>query len=391
MILDGNHSRKRIRVLQLIESWGPGGAEKVVVDLATRLDLAVFSPLVGLMHTGWLHDQLRAHGIEVILIDNLHSFDPALLWRLVRVIRGYRVDIVHGHEFTMNIYGAMAAFLTGKVSLATVHGTGYYPDKGRRRGAYRLVAALPNSQLITVSLFLRDFFCAKTGVSPAKIRTIANGVDFSRFNGATMPRTERSNQRPRIGTLGSLYPVKGHIFLIRAAHLVLKQHPGAIFVIAGKDTPYRRELQAEAEKLGVDRHLQFLPFQEDVPSFLSSLDLFVLPSLQETFSIALIEAMAAGLPVISTRCGGPEELVVDGRNGYLVQPEDEELLADKINQLLTNREQARRFGENGQELAAKKFGLGKMIAAYQEVYGTLASRKGDNRNERQIHHSFVRK
>jgi glycosyltransferase involved in cell wall biosynthesis len=362
--------KDKIRVLQLIESWGPGGAEKVVLDLATHLDPEDFSPLVGLMQTGWLHDQLRAHGIEVVLIDNRHSFDPALLWNLVRLVREYRVDLVHAHEFTMNFYGAAAAFLTGRASLATIHGMGYYPDKWRRRAAYRLVAALPNTRLITVSRFLRDFFCAKTGVNPSRVGTIANGVDFSRFNGAAVLRTQTNHQRPRIGTLGSLYPVKGHRFLIRAAGRVLQQYPQALFIIAGKETPYKRELLAEAEKLGVDRSIQFLPFQEDVPSFLHSLDLFVLPSLQETFSIALIEAMAAGLPVISTSCGGPEELVVAGENGYLVPPQNDGQLAEKIIQLLTDYSLARRLGDRGRELA-KHFALDKMIAAYQDTYLSL--------------------
>jgi glycosyltransferase involved in cell wall biosynthesis len=370
MILDGNHSRKRIRVLQLIESWGPGGAEKVVVDLATRLDLAVFSPLVGLMHTGWLHDQLREHGIEVVILDNQRAFDSALLWRLVRLIREYQVDLVHSHEFTMNIYGAAAAFLTGKASLATIHGMGYYPNKRRRRAAYRMVAALPNTRLVTVSRFLRDYFCTKTGVNPGKVRTIANGVDLSRFNGLPM-RPERDGQRPRIGTLGSIYPVKGQSYLIRAAGRVLRQYPGAVFIIAGKETPYKRELLAEAEELGIDQNLEFLPFQEDVPSFLHSLDLFVLPSLQETFSIALIEAMAAGLPVVSTRCGGPEELVVANENGYLVPPENDEQLADSILQLLADSGKACNFGERGRELVVKHFALEKMIMAYQAAYSVL--------------------
>jgi glycosyltransferase involved in cell wall biosynthesis len=114
--------------------------------------------------------------------------------------------------------------------------------------------------------------------------------------------------------------------------------------------------------------VQFLPVQEDVPSFLDSLDLFILPSLQETFSIALIEAMAAGLPVVSTRCGGPEELVVEGENGYLIPPGNDEELAVKIMQLLADNDKARRFGESGRELAAKHFSLEKMITAYQAAY-----------------------
>jgi glycosyltransferase involved in cell wall biosynthesis len=369
----------RIRVLQLIESEGPGGAEKVVLDLASYLDPEVYSPLAGLMHKGWLHDQLRVNGIEVVHIDNRRAFDLGLLWQLVRLIRHYRVDLIHAHEFTMNIYGAAAAFLTGKVSLATIHGMGYYPDKRRRLAAYRLVAAMPSTRLVAVSGFLRDFFCGQTGVNPGRVLTIANGVDLSRFNGSVVPRAERNPQRPRIGTLGSLYPVKGHLYLIRAAARVLRHHPGAQFVIAGKETSYKEELQAEAEKLGVGANMQFLPFQEDVPSFLHPLDVFVLPSLQETFSIALIEAMAAGLPVVSTRCGGPEELMMAGENGYLVQPEDDEDLADKILQLLADSDRARRFGEHGRKLAASHFSMDKMITNYQAAYSALLNPLEENR------------
>lgn len=367
----------KAKVLQLIESWGPGGAEKVVLELAKRMDRSRFHPLVGLLHTGWLHQQLERYGIETFLLDNNYACDPIFLWKLWKLVKDKGVDMIHSHEFTMNVYGALAARVAGIPSLVTVHGSQYYPDKKRRRKAYQWVASFPRTELVTVSRSLQKYFCGVTGVNPANVHTVYNGVDCSIFNGrgSREPYVQYDKTAgPIIGTIGNLYPDKGHIFLIRAASLLAARLPSARILIIGKNTPFRSELESEAKKLNVEDNIQFLGFQEDVSSILKRLDIFVLPSLHETFSIAVIEAMAVGLPVIATRCGGPEEIIADGVNGVLVPPRDHQAIAEKMFLLLRDAELRQKVARKAREQVVKNYTLETMTSHYQNLYCAMTER-----------------
>lgn len=360
----------KIKVLYIIETWGPGGAEKIVLDLAKNINRDKFHPIVGLLNTGWLYQELMDNGIETVLIRNKHSLDPKMLWELIKLINQREIKIIHAHEFTMNVYAAMAGALTGKPSLLTVHGTGYYTDKLQRWLFYKLISYLPKVRIIAVSNFLKNFFCKATRVNRDKVFIVHNGVALSRFTQKKKP-FDSNNSDPFIGTVGNIYPIKGHECLISAAQIVKLIYPKVCFLVAGKNTEYRSDLERLAEERGIAENIKFIGFCEDIPAYLGRLDIFVLTSIRETFSIALAEAMATGLPVVSTRCGGPQELVTDGENGFLVPVNDYALLAEKIILLLRNSKQAQTFGQRGQQLVAENFSLEKMISKYEHIYDTL--------------------
>lgn len=384
--------REPRRILHLIESWSHGGAESILISLASRLDQSRYRSLVCLLHKGWVHDQLQNKGVPTIILRQQHverrlslqepqqksvkflqRIDFHFVTSLRKIIKEHKISLIHSHEFTMNCYGALVSLITGVPIITTVHGKNYYGDKLRRRLAYRFVGNI--SRMVVVSKSLKQFVVQKIGVSPKKVSVIYNGLDAAPFidpsASEALKMTMNINAKaPIIGTVGNLYEVKGHIYFLRAAARVLKRYPFSLFLIIGRG-PLLNKLQEEVSRLGITDSVKFLGFREDIFDLLSIFDVFVLPSLEEGFSIALVEAMLMGKPVVATRCGGPEEIMIDGLHGYLVQPRNEEALSEKVLDLLKSGTIATSLALAGQKWAQEKFSSEKMIRSYEALYAQV--------------------
>jgi len=360
-------------VLHAIETGGPGGAERMLVHLATGLSPDYRSE-AALIRDRWLGVTLRKQGVPVTMLRYTSHGFAVTLRDLVTLIRNRRVAVLHTHEFFMNTLGLMASWLTGVPLVATVHGRNYYSDRARRRIAYRLVGRFAG-QLVTVSEANRRFLTERVGIPPRRVQVIPNGVPLDdRASPTTLSALRESlglNQHyPVIGTVGSLYPVKGHKYLIDAACSVLGRFPQAVFLIVGQGG-LREELEAHAARLGIAAHLRFLGHREDVRDLLSIYDIFVLPSLSEGMPLALLEAMAAGLPAVAAQVGGVIEVLEDRKTGLLVPPGDSRALADTIITLLENPPLVKKLGEAARQMAATRFSLARMVRAYEGIYSEL--------------------
>ena len=349
-----------------------GGAEQVVVDLCDHLRNEGHHVFVVTLKSDWLTKKLSEVGVECIVIENNKSIDLRFLLKLVRIIREKKIDLIHSHEFLMNTYGTAASMVTRCPIIATIHGKRYYIDKWRRRSAYRFVGRCA-FRIVAVSKNLKKYLIEKIKVIPSDISVIFNGVDVDRF----FPCEEEISNRLKhefglngivIGAIGNLYPVKGHIHLIRAARLIVDEFDEANFVVIGKKTDYSSILQEEVKRLRLTDRFRFLGFNEDIPQLMHLIDIFVLPSNEETISIATLEALASSKPVVATRCGGPEEIITDGKHGFLVPLGNPEKLAEKILELIRNPSLQRTFGEEGLKLVRENFTTKKMFENYKCLY-----------------------
>jgi glycosyltransferase involved in cell wall biosynthesis len=295
-------------------------------------------------------------------------------WRWVseslKLMRRERVALIHAHEFTANTYGMLLAQLAGVPLIATVHGKSYYPDQVKRRLAYRMVSR--RQTMVAVSHDLKQFLVEAVGIPEDKISVIHNGIDVTAHSLQDGPEDcRRELDLPSdewvLGTVGSLYAVKGQAYLLRALPLVLHVHPHTTLLIVGRGEQ-EVSLKEEARHLGIESHVRFLGLRQDVPKLLSVMDAFVLPSLSEGLSIALLEAMAAGKPIVATRVGGNPEIVLDATTGYLVPAQAPQALADSIIRLLANRSLALEFGEKGRQRVLQHFSLSRMAEQYQALY-----------------------
>ncbi len=354
-------------MLQLIETGGPGGAEKVLIQLTERLDAdRDFRSTAGLLKSGWLEEELAARGLDVHRFHLRHPLDARLVLDLARHIRRSKVDVVHAHEFTMNVFGAAAGRLAGVPVIATVHGRGYYAEARRRIAALKLAGRL-GAVWVAVSNDIGRFL-ETLGLGP--VRLIPNGIDVDRPAGGDRRRGRNaigvSAGTPLVGSVGNLYPVKGHAVLIQA--MARLKTAGVHLAIAGRggEEAALRELAGE---LGIAERVHLLGYRDDIPDLLAAFDIYALPSFSEGQSLALIEAMAAAKPIVATAVGGnPEVLGGEGSaSGFLVPPGDAEALAMSLDRLLTES-CARPLGEEARLRAREEFSIESMLARYRALY-----------------------
>lgn len=366
--MSGSHNVKTI--LYLSTSSGPGGAERVISNLAASLDPERYRAILCLFRPGWIQERSEDRGIRTFIIPTHGMTDWRWALQFKRLLRQERVDLIHAHEFDANVQGTFVAALSGIPLVATVHGKNYFWERFRRRLAYRWVSR--RATMVAVSENLKQFIVEKAGASPDRVKVLYNGVDVLPHCGrADVDVCRKELSLPEndqiVGVVGNLYPVKGHQYLIDGIPAVLTKCPNTSFVFAGRGQ-LETELKEQVHRLGLDSRVYFLGLRQDIPRILAMLDVFVLPSLSEGLSMAILEAMIAGKPVVATRVGGNPELVLDGETGFLVPPRDGKALASSLVTLLTNRQQADLFGEKGKRRAEGQFSLKTMVRAYQSLY-----------------------
>ncbi len=357
-------------ILYLSTSSGPGGAERVISNLSASLDPARYRAILCLFRPGWIQEHTENRGVRTYVIPTQGMFDWRWVLRVKRLLKDEHVDLIHAHEFDANVQGTFVAALSGVPLVATVHGKNYFWEKLRRRLAYQWVSR--NATMVAVSENLKQFIVEKVGVDSGHVKVVYNGVDLLPHCGpADIDQCRKELDLPTgdqiVGVVGNLYPVKGHQYLIAAIPAVLAKCPNTTFIFAGRGQ-LEGELKEQVHQLGVAPKVRFLGLRQDIPRILAVLHAFVLPSLSEGLSMAILEAMVAGKPVIATDVGGNPELVEDSETGYLVPSQNSQALADRLISLLMNRDRALQFGKVGQLRAQGQFSLRTMVREYQAIY-----------------------
>lgn len=364
-------------VVHVVNSLAVGGLENGVVNLVNTTAARFRHVIVCMTADGPLHGRLRPE-VEVVLLGKRPGQDPWALLRLVRLLRHLRPLIVHSRNWPA--VDAIPAARVARVPLVVhgEHGREVADPEGRdlRRNRIRRALAPLVHHFVTVSADLRRWLIEDVRVPAAKVTAIHNGVDLSRFGRAGKLESRMRLSLPAdasiVGTVGRLDPVKDQAGLIRAFAQVRAQHPAALLVVAG-DGPCRAELERVAAGLGQRDHVRLLGNRDDIPTVMSALDVFVLPSIAEGISNTILEAMATGLPVVATRVGGNPELVEEGVGGALVPRSDPDALAAAIAAYTGDAELRRRHGQASRQRAIGHFSLERMAQAYANLYTALAA------------------
>lgn len=363
-------------VLHLSSSSGPGGAEIVAASVAAGLDPARYRSVVCLFRDGWLRERCERLGLETHIVRMRGALDLTWLRQFTGLLRERDVAVIHSHEFGANTWGTMAGRLARVPVVATLHGRSYYADRTRRRLAYRVVSRA--ATMVAVSEDVRRFVVESAGVSGQRVRVVHNGIGPQSPVPPEVIQRARlelgiSSGQPVVTVVGSLYPVKGHRYLLEAVPQIVKTCPSTVFLFAGRGD-CETALREQARTLGLEARVRFLGLRQDVPTLLELGDVFVQPSLSEGLSIAILEAMAAARPVVTTRVGGNPELVVEGETGLLVEPADAAGLASAVTRILADPAEGRRLGANGLARVRSRFSIETMVAQYEQIYGTLVGR-----------------
>jgi glycosyltransferase involved in cell wall biosynthesis len=364
---------KKFTILHTIETGGPGGAECVLHALASRIDKNRFRSVALLPYKGWLSQRLEEEGVPVTVAKSNAWYDLNLLKGMIRLVRREKVDLIHSHLPDQNFYSCLVGHMTATKTAVTYHGFPGTAESGGFKGAIKLsVVRHWADAVVVVSDYLKRSLEALKFPTD-RITRIHNGVDLDRFTVAPAGRlraeSKYQNGIKLIGMVANLRESKGYEYFIQAARKVTDAMPQTRFVAVGEVDPViGKRMKDLVREMSLEDRFTFLGFREDVPDILRDLDVFVLSSVNEGFSLATVEAMAAGKPVIVTRCGGPQEIVVEGLTGFLVPPADPDTLARTLCDLLANPERAAKIGQTAKARIARTFGLNRMVDEYERLY-----------------------
>ena len=361
----------RRSVLLLGDSLRAGGTEGQFVEIACGLDRARWDVHVSCLRAeGPLRARLEAAGVGAWSCGRGSLKPPRFLpavWGLVRYLRVHGIRLVHCFDFYSNILGVPAGRLARvPVSIASQRDLGDLRPPGQQRvhrAALRLADhVLVNSEAVADRVRLNG-----------RVAVIPNGVDLARFGPAPTSRLRSAGMT--VGTLAHLRPEKGLVDLVQAAAIVRGSHPQHRFVLWGEG-PLRPRLEELVRQLGLGGTVELRGTTTEPEVALRQLDIFVLPSVSEACSNALLQAMATGLPVVATRVGGNPLLVADETTGLLVPPAQPAELAKAILRLIEAPALATALGARARQRVREEFGVDRMLARVQALYDRLLAEVG---------------
>jgi L-malate glycosyltransferase len=359
-----------------------GGGERVVLKLAALLPTYGYRASILTFSVHPESAGLKSPPCPVYVLPLQRTYDLTALraaFALRQFLKIQQVRIVHTFFESSDLWGG---FVTKSMSRAKLIWS--RRDMGILRTrkhniAYRLMAGAPDA-VFAVSEQVRKHCIEADGIEPARVQTIYNGLNFGDWNTAARPT--KASGKTLVTTVGNIRRVKGHDIFIKTAALILAQFPEVSFSIAGDvlENDYFLELQNLVRDLNLSDHFHFVGGITNLGDHLAAADIFVLPSRSEGFSNAIVEAMAAALPVVATNVGGNAEAVEDGVTGLIVPPEDPTALSAAIARLLSDPSQARAMGIAGKARAAEHFTTEAMMSRIAAIYRDLLapSSNGDD-------------
>jgi glycosyltransferase involved in cell wall biosynthesis len=361
------------KLMLLAIGLGVGGTESHILDLASGIDRSRFDVSVCTLKSGGrIAEELRARGIKVFSVNGTGKLDARVLFRLLKIIRDERPDVIQAFLFWANV----AARICGRILRTCLIVSSYHDEIISEGWIVRLVDRLTlkwTHAILCCSEAVRHSVLSRIGGKSDHIRVIPFGVDVDRFRYASAASRQELglfDEGPVIGSVCRLVEPKKGLRVLLGAMCELTRRlgkPPCQLLIVG-DGPAREGLETLRDRLGLSPWVVFTGTRRDIPRVLHALDAFVLPSLYEGFGIAILEAMAAGKPVVATTVGGIPEFVVPGETGLLVEPENATALAEAIASLLGDPERARQMGIRGLARVVAGFHMSTVIRRHEQVY-----------------------
>lgn len=379
---------RKYRILHVIDSLAVGGMERIVIEVANGLAPDRFEQAVCcLSRMGEGAGQLR-ESVRCVDLGKGTGPDYFMPRKIARVIRNFRPDIVHSQSWS-GVDAAIATLLSPRVALVhSEHGRNYpylHFEPLKRRIARRLLYARADA-VFAVSSELRNYYCEQVGFPSERMLVIPNGINLDRID-----RAEAGSLRGElgiapedfvIGTVARLDRTKDTLTLCRAFARMAHDSRGAkrplrlLIIGEGEQKEALRKFSLEQ---GLAHEILLTGTRHDVPQLLKIMDLFSLPSLSEGLPITILEAMSASLPIVATRVGALPELVEEGVTGFLVEPQRDDLLAERILRLYNHRAEAAAFGRAGRKKIESAFGIDGMLRQYESLYLRVLKSLGRSR------------
>lgn len=359
-----------MNIMEIVSGPGVNGAIYHCLMLSRELARRGHRVTMVCRPGAWIAGQLASDPVEIIESD-LHRWPPGELRRIAAIAQERQIDAVHTHMSRAHFFGVLLRWLSGIPCVATA------------QSRHIQLHWMFNDRVIAVSDTTRRYHRSYNFVRASRIVTIHNFIDYHRLAdvsqdaGAKFRVSIRAEDRDLlIGVIGSVNRRKGQLDLVRAMPKILAEAPEAKLVLVGDlfEIDYADQIKSAVDWLALGSRVVLTGHRNDVSNILSGLDLVALPSNEESLPLSLLEAMAAGLPVVATTAGGIPECVAHGETGTLVPPADAGALAEAIIPLLRDPSLRRRYGEAGRRRVRKHFSPDVQTARIESVFASVAGR-----------------
>lgn len=377
-----------MKILHLINTLSAGGAELHLLTLCRHLkrcgvELVVACLREQVADSRSLAGDFEREGIRVVRLKADGRFDLRSISRLASLAAKEQPDILHTHLPRADLAGACRRVLHSSVPwVCSVHDTHDQSWSGRWTLPLFNLVWRRADRVIAISHAVKDYLVNRRAVQDENVSVIHYGIEPERFSRcqAALKRQWALDDKLVIGTIGRLEPRKGHDSLLYAVAELKKIFPEAVLLIAGHDPwGYGKELQSLIHRLDLKKEARLVGFQSDIAAFLGAIDVFAFATHSEGFGQVVIEAMAAGKPVVASNIAPLTEIIGEGETGLLVPRDDPQAMANALAWLLAHREQAREMGKRGQERVDRHFSARKMaeetLSFYQDVLREQASKR----------------
>ena len=328
-----------------------------------------------------LEKRARENNLQFITLAPRWKYgDLAAVFNLIRIFKQNQIDIVLLTQSKDIHFAAIASTFVRRLRLVYIQQMNSGINK---RDPFHTWIYSKLSKWFTLTHRMKKDVLTYTKMLDDNVQVLPIGIDMARFNPGRYKReNERSSfglpqDKKIIGVVGRLDKLKGQYVFVQAAPKILQQHPDTLFVIAGDETigqtGHKEYLQSITHNLGIEENVRFFHFIEEVPRLLSTLDIFVLPSLSESFGYVVIEAMAMNLPIVATNAGGVPEIIENYRTGLLIEPNDSHALAVAVNKILADQTLQSSLANNAREAAVKKYDFNSCIDILLKTFERITS------------------
>jgi glycosyltransferase involved in cell wall biosynthesis len=356
-----------------------GGAEVLAARIGRQLAKDFRIVFACLDDLGTLGGELRDQGFPVHVLGRRPGLDWRCSWRLAKLLRQEQVDVIHAHQYTPFFYSLIARLLCRRPSILFMEHGRTFPDYPRRKRmiANRLLIER-RDRVVAVGEAVRQALIHNEGIPPTKVEVVYNGIDLSAYaNGCAHRQAVRreigvGDQDLVLFQVARLDPLKDHATAIRTMEHVVRRRGDARLILVGEG-PEMEKTQQLVSQLNLSANVRFLGLRKDVGRLLGAADQFLLTSVSEGIPLAVIEGMAAGLPVVATRVGGMGEVVEDGQTGLLAPSGDAAALATSVLRIAADPALGRQMGQRGRERAYAVFSEGQMVASYAQRFREMQS------------------
>lgn len=355
------------------------GAEAIILTIAEGIDKNKFNPLILVLKEEDdkippLATEARLKGIPVEIITLKGKFDFSSILKLRKLTLKNNIHIIHSNEYKSDMIAFLATRFIHAKLVTTTHG--WLLTTARLKFYEFLDSIIIRffDKIVAVSKAMREELL-KIKIPSSRIVVIETALDFSRIqSGKEKTDLKRELSLPSdtviIGTMGRLSPERGHVHFLKAAKEIIKTFPKVVFIIVG-DGDLKEDLMLQAREMGIEDRVFFLGFRKDIANILSSVDIYVSSSLRDSFGIAVVEAMAAGKPVIATKVGIVPEIIKDDETGITIEPGNSNVIYEAATKLLKDDKLRVKLGISAKQVVTQRFSRQQMVGAYEQLYLTL--------------------